>query len=56
MQKKLIMDVDTGIDDALAIAYAVRSKAFQILGITTNFGNVPLEMATRNTTLVLQQL
>lgn len=56
MQKKLIMDVDTGIDDALAIAYAVRSKAFHILGITTNFGNVPLEMATRNTTLVLQQL
>lgn len=56
MQRKLIMDVDTGIDDALAIAYAVRSQAFQILGVTTNFGNVPLEIATRNTNIVLQQL
>lgn len=56
MQNKLIMDVDTGIDDALAIAYAVRSKAFHILGMTTNFGNVPLEIATRNTNIVLQQL
>lgn len=56
MQNKLIMDVDTGIDDALAIAYAVRSKAFQMLGMTTNFGNVPLEIATRNTNIVLEQL
>src|SRR5699024_7079933 len=56
MKKKLIMDIDTGIDDALAIVYAVRSKQFDILGCTTNFGNVPLEIATRNTGFVLDKL
>lgn len=54
--KKLIMDIDTGIDDALAMAYAVRSNQFDILGFTTNFGNVPLEIATRNTEVVLEKL
>ncbi len=54
--KKLIMDIDTGIDDALAIAYAVRSDQFDMLGFTTTFGNVPLEVATRNTKKVAEKL
>ncbi|MGG1575288.1 nucleoside hydrolase [Fictibacillus sp. NRS-1165] len=54
--KSVILDVDTGIDDALAIAYAVHSPELNILGITTGFGNVSAEEATRNTLQVLQLL
>lgn len=34
-KKKLILDVDTGIDDAIGILLAVKSKRFDMLGITT---------------------
>ncbi len=52
----VILDVDTGIDDALAIALAVRSPKLDLLGITTVAGNVPLEVATGNTLRVLAWL
>jgi len=51
---KIILDVDTGIDDALAILYALKSDRLQVEGITTGFGNVSAEVATRNTLAVLE--
>ncbi|SFB30524.1 purine nucleosidase [Lentibacillus halodurans] len=54
--KHIILDVDTGIDDALAIAYAVHSPELNILGITTTFGNTSVHEATRNTCQLLQML
>lgn len=54
--ERVILDVDTGIDDALAIAYAVHSSELSVLGITTSFGNVSVEEATRNTLQVLDVL
>lgn len=54
--KKIILDVDTGIDDSLAIAYAVHSPELEVLGVTTCFGNVTMEEATRNTLVVLDHL
>ena len=54
--KKIILDVDTGIDDALAIAYATKSKDLDVLGLTTTFGNVQVKDATRNTQFILQML
>ncbi|MBP1154156.1 MULTISPECIES: nucleoside hydrolase [unclassified Paenibacillus] len=56
MKKKVILDVDTGIDDALGILLAVRSKQFDILGITTVNGNVSLDKATENTCKILKLL
>lgn len=56
MKKSVILDVDTGIDDSLAIAYAVHSPELDILGMTTVFGNITVEEATRNTLVVLDQL
>ncbi len=56
MKRKLILDVDTGIDDAIGIILAVKSRQFDILGITTVNGNVSLESATRNTCKVLDLL
>jgi len=45
--KKLILDVDTGIDDAFAILYALaQSQQAELIGITTSFGNVQVKQAT----------
>ena len=45
---KLIIDTDPGIDDAMAIFYAASAPEIELLGLTTIFGNVTVEMATRN--------
>ncbi|CQR52835.1 nucleoside hydrolase [Paenibacillus riograndensis] len=55
-RKKVILDVDTGVDDALAIMLAVTSGRFDILGITTVSGNVSLDQATLNTCKILELL
>jgi purine nucleosidase len=52
--KRVILDVDTGIDDALAILLAVKSRRLDILGITTVCGNVSLQQATDNTCKILE--
>ncbi len=54
--KPIILDVDTGIDDTLAIAYAAHSPELRLLGLTTLFGNVSVEEATRNSLIVLELL
>lgn len=50
------MDVDTGIDDALAIAYAAHSPELELTALTTCFGNVTVGEATRNSLYVLEKL
>ncbi|WP_028547993.1 nucleoside hydrolase [Paenibacillus sp. UNC451MF] len=54
--RKVILDVDTGIDDALAIAYATASPEIELLGVTTTYGMAPVDCSARNTLLVLEQL
>lgn len=56
MSRKLILDVDTGIDDAIGIILATKSRQFEILGITTVNGNVSLDTATKNTCKMLDLL
>lgn len=51
----MIIDVDTGVDDAVALSYAVAKHA-NLLGVTTVAGNVPIGYATRNTLDVLSFL
>lgn len=46
---RMILDVDTGIDDALAILYALLSPEIKMEGITTGFGNIHVGQATENT-------
>ncbi|WP_214104997.1 nucleoside hydrolase [Acrocarpospora catenulata] len=46
--KKIVIDCDPGIDDALAITLAHGSPALDILGITTVGGNVSLAHTTAN--------
>lgn len=50
----VLIDVDTGIDDALALLYACAQPRIDIVGVTTVVGNVSLESATRNTRAVLK--
>ena len=45
---KMIIDTDPGVDDALAILYAAAHPEIELLGLTTVFGNVTVEQATRN--------
>ncbi|MGO4106692.1 nucleoside hydrolase [Paenibacillus sp. YAF4_2] len=45
----IILDVDTGIDDALAILYALLSPDIHVEGLTTGFGNIDVGQATENT-------
>ena len=48
MKTKIIIDTDPGIDDAMAIFYALLDPAIVVLGLTTVFGNVSTAQATRN--------
>ncbi len=53
LAEPLILDVDTGIDDAFALLYACAGDGARILGVSTVVGNVSLAAATRNTRAVL---
>ena len=49
----VLIDCDTGVDDALALLLAARSPALKILGVTCVAGNVPLHAVVCNTLTVL---
>jgi len=48
MQKKIIIDTDPGIDDAMAILCALHSPEVDVVGLTTVFGNTIVEQTTLN--------
>ncbi|HEX2169228.1 MAG TPA: nucleoside hydrolase [Nitrososphaera sp.] len=54
--KKILMDVDTGIDDAVAIIMALQSPEIEIIGITTVSGNVTARSAALNTLGILRAM
>ncbi len=51
---KIILDVDTGTDDAMAIITAIRAFREHILAITVTHGNRPLENTLENTLRVVE--
>ena len=48
MTQKIIFDTDPGIDDAMALLFAQRSPALELVGVTTVLGNASIETVTRN--------
>ena len=54
MSEKIIIDTDPGIDDAMAIAFALRSPSLDVIGLTTVFGNVTCDLTTANTLRLLE--
>jgi inosine-uridine nucleoside N-ribohydrolase len=56
MPTKVILDVDTGTDDAVALMLAALHPDIELVAATTVTGNVPLEMTTENTLRVLDNI
>src|SRR5262245_3690892 len=56
MARKVILDVDPGIDDAVAITLALFDPQLEVLAITATGGNVSPAQATRNVQTIVEQL
>ena len=46
--RKIILDLDTGIDDTLALSYVLGSPDAELIGITGTYGNVVLDRGVDN--------
>ncbi|KAL0366563.1 UNVERIFIED_CONTAM: putative uridine nucleosidase 2 [Sesamum radiatum] len=53
-RKKIIIDTDPGVDDAMAIFLALQSPEVEVIGLTTIYGNVYTTLATRNALHLLE--
>ena len=55
-RSKIIIDTDPGIDDAMAIFYAGLCDKLDLIAMTTVFGNVTAEIATRNALVLAETM
>lgn len=53
---KMILDLDTGIDDAFALAYAIAHPDIELIGVTGTYGNVTIEQGMANARALLKLL
>lgn len=53
MTRRVIIDTDPGIDDAIAILFALAHPELDVVAITTVAGNIGLETSTRNALRIL---
>src|SRR5918999_4634798 len=53
MPKRVIIDTDPGVDDALALILALQSPELCVEAITTVSGNVHVNLATQNALTVV---
>ena len=56
MSRKVILDVDPGIDDAIAVITALKSNDIDVAGITTVYGNVTPWIGMLNALRVLKSM
>ena len=54
MKRKIIIDTDPGVDDAMALFLALRSPEIEVVGLTTVFGNTTVDGTTRNALNLLE--
>lgn len=54
MTQPILMDVDTGVDDALALIYLLASQEAEIVAITCTAGNVPARQVAANNLAILE--
>src|SRR5690606_4237022 len=45
---KVLFDTDPGVDDAMALLFLHRHPQIDLVGVTTVFGNVDVDLTTRN--------
>ena len=55
-KRKMILDLDTGVDDALAIAYALADPEVDLIGIVSSYGNDLLDVCAENSLKLLELL
>jgi inosine-uridine nucleoside N-ribohydrolase len=55
-RQKIILDVDTGTDDAVALMFGALHPALELVAATTVRGNVELEFTTENTLRVFDHI
>ncbi len=48
MTKKILIDTDPGIDDSMAILFALRSPELEVVALTTVFGNTDVDHCSQN--------
>lgn len=51
---KILIDADTGIDDSVAILYALKNPEIKVMGICTGYGNTTTEQAAENSLRLIQ--
>ncbi|MBE6865944.1 MAG: ribonucleoside hydrolase RihC, partial [Ruminococcaceae bacterium] len=56
LKRPIIMDVDTGVDDTLALLLVAGSDKLDLKAITTVFGNSSVEDTTKNTLKICELL
>jgi purine nucleosidase len=56
MPRKILIDCDPGIDDAVALAIAMFHTDLEIVAITATEGNVSAEQSNRNVQAIIEQL
>ncbi|MCI1974344.1 MAG: nucleoside hydrolase [Limosilactobacillus sp.] len=54
--KKMILDLDTGVDDALALAYAIAAPNVDLIGVVASYGNNLLNKTAKNSLQLLELL
>lgn len=54
MPRRIIIDTDPGIDDAVAILLALASPELEVLGLVAVAGNLPLAVTERNARALLE--
>lgn len=55
-KRKMVLDLDTGVDDALAIAYALADPEVDLIGIVSSYGNNLLDVCAENSLKLLELL
>ena len=56
MPKKVILDVDPGIDDAMVLCLALFDPAVEVIAVTSTGGNVSPQVASRNLHAIVEYL
>src|SRR5207244_10646053 len=51
---RVVIDCDTGVDDAMAILYGLLAPEIEIVGLTCCWGNIWVDTATLNTLRLLE--
>lgn len=54
MPESILIDTDPGIDDAMAILFALKSPELEVVALTTVFGNHFVDVTTRNALRLLE--